>query len=182
MNYKWYIVLQLTNHDEHLPSVSKDIEISCVAVEMKHDVKRRRIDNEAPIKVNNSKQLIESIHKGKKVVRRCNPKTSQLALLTPPDLSLYAICWIKVRGFKDWPGVIEEYIGGSYRIHFFGDYKTTTVSKNKITNFYEGFSLFQHTFNDSKLKKAIQEACICLMKVPNPTSCLVCSILNCRDF
>lgn len=126
----------------------------------------------------------ENVHqvRGRQLKRRTIRPTrkSQLALITPPDLSPNAICWVKIRGYKDWPGVIEEEIHGSYRIHFFGDYSRSVVGKNKITNFYEGFSLFQHTFDDSKLNKAIKEACICLMN-PLPGSCLVCAIVT-RNF
>lgn len=101
-----------------------------------------------------------------------------LSLITPPDLNRFAICWVKIRGYKDWPGVIEDCVNGKYIIHFFGDYSISTpVTRYKITNFYEGFSLFKHTFDDHKLRKAVQEACICLMNEPSPSSCLVCSIL-----
>lgn len=116
---------------------------------------------------------------GKKIVkkRKVIPK-HQLALLTPPDLSMYAICWIKVRGYKDWPGVIENFKNGKYDIHFFGDYTTARVNKSQITNFYEGFNLFNSTFDDILLQKAIQEACICLMGASSPSVCYVCSIIG----
>lgn len=110
-------------------------------------------------------------------------KVSQLSLITPPDLSTFAICWVKLRGFNEWPGVIESCVNGKYNIHFFGDYTRSTVNKKAITNFYEGFSLFSHTFEKLKLSKAIKEACICLMRQPNPTVCLVCEIgLNPKQF
>lgn len=104
----------------------------------------------------------------------------KLALLTPPNLNDFSIVWVKVRGHKDWPGVIENQVRGRYKIHFFGDYTTFIVTKNKITNFYEGFGLFKHTFEDVKLKKAVQEACICMMNEANrsPDHCLVCAIVN----
>ena len=88
-------------------------------------------------------------------------KRNKLALITPPDLSENAICWVKIRGFKDWPTVIERCVNGSYEVHFFGDYTRATVGRAKITNFYEGFSLFRHTFDEPKLNKAIKEASIC---------------------
>lgn len=133
-------------------------------------------------KTSTEKQAAEEGHSvqiGKtKYTRNVTKAKNKLALITPPDLSLYAICWVKIKGFKDWPGVIEDYVKGRYKIHFFGDYSTAVVGKSKITNFYEGFGLFNHTFDDIKLKKAINEAGICLMGNSTPTSCLVCSILN----
>lgn len=105
---------------------------------------------------------------------------SKLALLMPPNLSQFGIVWVKVRGYKDWPGVIEAEVKGCYRIHFFGDYTTAVVKRNKITNFYEGFGIFKHTFDDPKLRKAVQEACICMMNesYKSPNFCLVCAIAN----
>lgn len=105
---------------------------------------------------------------------------NKLAMLTPPNLDRFSIVWVKVRGYKDWPGVIEEEIKGRYKIHFFGDYSTIIVTKKTVTNFYEGFGLFKHTFDDLKLKKAVQEACICMMRKAktNPDHCLVCDIAN----
>lgn len=104
----------------------------------------------------------------------------KLAMLTPPNLNQFSIVWVKVRGYKDWPGVIEAEIRGRYRIHFFGDYTTFTVTRNKITNFYEGFGIFKHTFDDPKLKKAVQEACICMMSKTDkcPDYCSVCAIVK----
>lgn len=125
----------------------------------------------------NKKKKVEEIHT-KPTAQKKNTKGKVLAMLTPPDLSMYAICWVKIRGFKDWPGVIEGYENDCYAIHFFGDYTTSVVRKNKITNFYEGFSIFSHTFNDPLLKKAIREATICLMREHKPTYCFVCSIRN----
>lgn len=110
--------------------------------------------------------------KHRKVKQRC------LGLITPPDLTQYAVCWIKIKGFCDWPGVIESHAAGEYSIHFFGDYTTAVVKRSKITNFFEGFSLFSHTFDKPNLKKAIQEACICLMKNSTPDSCFVCNIIE----
>lgn len=105
-------------------------------------------------------------------------RKSQLSLAMPPDLSQYAICWVKIRGYKNWPGVIEDCKNGLYTIHFFGDYTIAKVHKTKITNFYEGFSLFQHTFDAPALHKAVQEACIGLMSDASPSKCLVCDILS----
>lgn len=100
-------------------------------------------------------------------------------MITPPDLTLFAICWVKVRGYKDWPGVVEEHSpNGKYGIHFFGDNSRAYVNKKQITNFYEGFGLFKKTFDDMLLKKAIQEAVICLSSNTTPTSCFVCDIIE----
>lgn len=143
--------------------------------------KKRKLECAEPsIQINKRKSVQQNASK-KSTIKRI-PRKSQLPLITPPDLSQYAICWVKIRGYKDWPGVIENHVNGGYEIHFFGDYTTSIVSRSKITNFYEGFSLFKHTFDAPKLKKAIQEACICLMSDPSPSSCLVCSILKKTKF
>ena len=69
----------------------------------------------------------------------------------------------------------------SYKVHFFGDYTRATVGRAKITNFYKGFSLFRHTFDEPKLNKAIKEASICLMSAQqSPPFCFVCSILDAK--
>lgn len=98
-------------------------------------------------------------------------KKRSLAVIAPPDVSPYSICWIKIRGYNDWPGVIEREINGKYEIHFFGDYSRAIVGKAKITNFFEGFSLFHNTFDAPLLKKAIKEACICLIKTIKKVIC-----------
>lgn len=116
--------------------------------------------------------------KKKATTKRTKRQSNHLALITPPDLTQYAICWVKIRGYKDWPGVIESHVNGKYSVHFFGDYTTSVVARGKITNFYEGFSLFCHTFDAPKLQKAVQEACICLMQNDNPDSCYVCAIMK----
>lgn len=120
--------------------------------------------------------------KNDKISKKRKPASScgqQFAVVTPPDLNQFSIVWVKIRGYKYWPGVIEKEIKGSYKIHFFGDYTNATVKKNRLTDFYEGFGLFKYTFDDVKLKKAIQEACICMMnQTKQPDSCLVCQIVN----
>lgn len=61
---------------------------------------------------------------GRKISKRKNKKRAptrglQLQSITPPDLSRFSIVWVKVRGYKDWPGVIKNEVDGSFRIHFF---------------------------------------------------------------
>lgn len=143
--------------------------------------KKMRIDEgkEVLVSIEKVPRAHEEQQKKKKAKKR-GKKIRQLPLITPPDLSMFAICWVKVRGFKDWPGVIESCVNGIYTIHFFGDYTRSTVTKKALTNFYEGFSLFSHTFDTPDLSKAIKEACICLMKHPNPSNCLVCDIFSYR--
>lgn len=133
-----------------------------------------------PIQLSDSVQMDLSPPKSTKKIKKM--RQNKLSLITPPDLSLFAICWVKVRGFKDWPGVIESRNDkGQYIIHFFGDYTTTTVTKSKITNFFKGFSLFNKTFDAPLLKKAITEACICLTKNISPSSCVVCDIISYKE-
>lgn len=80
-----------------------------------------------------NKQVTKFAPKNRATKKRTKGQT--LALITPPDLSIFAICWIKIRGFKDWPGVIESHVNGGYSIHFFGDYSTAVVSKKKNHKF-----------------------------------------------
>lgn len=135
--------------------------------------KRIRIEEERQEK----RVTIEKKRQSNLLKRTRQKKERKLPLAIPPDLSTFAICWVKVRGFKEWPGVIESCVSGNYTIHFFGDYTRSTVKIKAITNFYEGFSLFSNTFETPKLRKAIQEACICLMKDPIQSECLVCQII-----
>lgn len=131
---------------------------------MSHLIKKKKKN---PTKVNGI-----SIRPSRRTNKRKHRQPSSI-LIAPPDLSLHAICWVKIRGFMDWPGVIEGQNGGKYKIHFFGDYTTGLVGRAKIANFFEGFSLFQDNFDKPLLKKAIEEACICLIKHPTPNTCLV---------
>lgn len=114
--------------------------------------KKRRLDSNSVecVVVPNKRARHERGEASTANKRRKKNTKNPLALITPPDLSQFAICWIKVRGFKDWS--IEQCVNGKYVIHFFGDYTfSQPVSRNKITNFYEGFSIFKHTFDDPKL-------------------------------
>lgn len=148
-----------------------------------HPNKRMRIDDGKKDELVSVKEKTQEneVQRKKKNAKSREKKVRQIPLITPPDVSMFAICWVKVRGFRDWPGVIENCVNGKYTIHFFGDYTRSTVTKKALTNFYEGFSLFSHTFEKPELSKAIKEACICLMKTPNPSTCLVCEIFSVRQ-
>lgn len=65
---------------------------------------------------------------------------SSLVSLKPAPIK-YEVVWAHVKGFPNWPGIIEEETPkGKYKIHFFGDYSTSDVGKNKIMHLLEGFN------------------------------------------
>lgn len=76
-----------------------------------------------------------------------------------------------------WPGIIEEETPkGKYKIHFFGDYTTSDVSRNKITHVMEGFVHFSRMKKPTALlQKAITEAQICIFD-ENRTRCPICDV------
>lgn len=65
--------------------------------------------------------------------KRASRKVPATALCLKPALREYEMVWAHIKGFRNWPGIIEhETPKGMYKIHFFGDYSTSEVSKNKI--------------------------------------------------
>lgn len=82
------------------------------------------------------------------------------ALALKPALQRYEMIWAHVKGFRNWPGIIEnETTKGKYKIHFFGDYSTSDVSKNKIMHLMEGFKDYTNADKPTHLlRKAIEDA------------------------
>lgn len=95
-----------------------------------------------------------------------------------PAFHKYELVWAYIRGFATWPGVIEEILSnGKYRIHFFGDYTRSDVTRKNITHFFEGFNQFAQNFGNVKLMKAVEEAKIFLFDSNKPNVCYVCYML-----
>lgn len=117
-----------------------------------------------------------------KVVKRRNGKSRRFTpsiLCLKPALQMLELIWAHVRGYSNWPGVIErETSKGKYKIHFFGDYTTADVSKNKISHVMEGFVKFSEMKKPSELlKKAISETQLCVFD-ENRTSCPICDMMS----
>lgn len=110
---------------------------------------------------------------------RSNNRRKQSMLVSlPPALRQYELVWAKVKGYSLWPGIIEaETPKGRYRIHFFGDYSSCDVSKNKIVHMMEGFNTFLTVdIHNPKLNKAINEAKFFVFN-EKWTSCPICDML-----
>lgn len=71
--------------------------------------------------------------KPKSKPRRTNcKKVPSTAMRLKPSLRRFEMVWAHIRGYKNWPGIIEEETPkGKYKIHLFGDYSTSEVGKNK---------------------------------------------------
>lgn len=95
-----------------------------------------------------------------KSAQKNRKKIASTALSLRPSLQEYEMVWAHIKGFRNWPGIIEdETPKGKYKIHFFGDYTTSEVSKNKIMHLLEGFKDYASIDNPTTtLYKAITEA------------------------
>lgn len=135
-------------------------------------VKRRRVDdNSSTISQKPSRRSSMNNNKRKVV-------SSVVSLM--PSLRQYEIVWAKVRGFCFWPGIIEEETPkGKYKIHFFGDYTTSEVTRNKIIHFLEGFNSYStdSTIN-KKLVKAVEECKIFLFDKNVNGLCFICRMIE----
>lgn len=81
--------------------------------------------------------------------------------------------WAHVRG--------EETKTGRYRIHFFGDYSTSEVTKGKIMHLLEGFDKFTTMVKPSILLcKAIEEAKYFIFDKVR-SSCPICKMLKSKS-
>lgn len=95
-----------------------------------------------------------------------------------PSLRKYEMIWAHIKGYPNWPGIIEEETPkGKYRIHFFGDYTTSEVTKNKIMHLMEGFNKFTTVVAPTaQLTKAITEARYFVFD-QNRNTCPICDML-----
>lgn len=96
-----------------------------------------------------------------------------------PALIKYEIVWAHVRGYPLWPGVIqEETPKGKYKIHFFGDYSTSELTKNKIKPYLDGYKQFMTIKPSQLLVKAVEESKMFLFEENRPTSCYICQMFE----
>lgn len=135
-----------------------------------HFVKRRRIDEQrSQIKSSQTKPQRKRIRQ----IRKCS-----MLLCLPPSLRPYEMVWAHIKGYPFWPGIIEEETPkGRYKIHFFGDYTSCDVTKNKIMHMMEGFNKFSTVeVRNISLNKAINEAKYFVLE-PNRETCPICDML-----
>lgn len=132
-------------------------------------------NNDAPL---SKRPRIELAHLSKPKDRRKSKLVSNLLSLKPA-LQKYEMVWAHIRGFANWPGIIEEEtVSGKYRIHFFGDYTKADVTKGKIMHLLEGFNHYTTSQASTiRLTKAIKEAQLFIFDV-NRSSCPICDMLK----
>lgn len=96
-----------------------------------------------------------------------------------PTFHVYELVWAYVKGYPSWPCVIESITEkGKFLVHFFGDYTKAEVTRKYITHFFEGFNQFGNNFGNQKLRKAVEEAKICLLGSKSSNECLICKMLD----
>lgn len=112
------------------------------------------------------------------VRRKYTKKTVARFISLRPALIKYEMVWAHVKGYANWPGIIEEQTPkGKYRIHFFGDYSTSDVTKNKIMHLLEGFNLYETLEKPNRLlEKALREAQM-FVHDSNRTECPICRMI-----
>lgn len=141
--------------------------------------KIRRIDTEAtPTPLH----PINKLQKKKEKTLRQNRKVVANIMTLKPALEKYEIVWAHIRGYALWPGIIEELCAnGKYKIHFFGDYSISYVTKYKIVHYMEGFSSYSnYTKTNLLLHKAVRETQIFLFEREIPKCCYICKVLDMR--
>lgn len=92
--------------------------------------------------------------------RNRTKKTIMTSILTlRPALQKYELVWAHIKGYANWPCIIEgETQSGKYLVHFFGDYTKSEVTKNKIMHLLEGFTKYANAERPNHLLlKAIRE-------------------------
>lgn len=101
------------------------------------------------------------------------------------DIKQFQLYWVKLRGFSEWPAVVESSNEkGEFTVHFFGDYtKSSKLNSSRfLYNFKDGIIAFNEKPNpNNKLVKAVKEALLSYEKIRNkkpPTSCCICNYLN----
>lgn len=111
--------------------------------------------------------------------KKATGKVAATALCLKPALRQYEMVWAHIKGFRNWPGIIEhETPKGKYKIHFFGDYSTSEVSKNKIMHLLEGFKDYATAKKPTALLyKAITEAQMFILD-NDRTACPICEMFK----
>lgn len=106
-------------------------------------------------------------------------KLPATALCLRPAFQKYEMVWAHVRGYRNWPGIIEEETPkGKYKIHFFGDYSTSDVGKNQIMHLLGGFKDYAVADKPTQLLyKAISEAQLFILE-QNRKTCPICELFK----
>lgn len=125
---------------------------------------------------NRTRRVAEQKSDNRKIRKSQIYKPSILCL--QPALVKYELVWAHIRGYANWPGIIEkETPKGKYQIHFFGDYSRADVSRAKIMHLMEGFAKFSTMAKPTALLlKPIKEAQYSVFD-QNRTSCPICDML-----
>lgn len=140
--------------------------------------KRKHSDLDIDSEMNTTKK--PRIETSKLTIQKKQPKKLVSSVLSlKPSLKQFEIVWAHVRGFANWPGIIEEETKtGKYLIHFFGDYTRSEVTKSKIMHLMEGFNQFATVQTPSmRLTKAIREAQFFILDKDRST-CPICDMLK----
>lgn len=133
--------------------------------------KRRKITDD-------KKSHTVSLPKSKKKPTNKNDRPKPVNSLMQP-FRKYDLVWARVRGFCHWPGVVENILNdGKYRIHFFGDYSYSNVTRKNIVNYFDGFNEFACNYGNNNLRKAVKEATLFLFDKNTGNECFVCKMLN----
>lgn len=138
--------------------------------------KKRRIEEEKEERTGN---ILMATKKPKRTYHR---KLAPSTLSLRPALQKFEMVWARIRGFPNWPGIIEEETPkGQFRIHFFGDYTRSDVGRNKIMHLLEGFNYYANLKQPTKLLyKAIVEAQMFVME-PNRAECPICKMMSIKQ-
>lgn len=139
----------------------------------------------------NKKRRIEEKEEGtlvqlaigkKQPARKNNRKAVSSILSLKPALQQFEMVWAHIKGFSNWPGIIEEETPkGRYRIHFFGDYTRSDVTKNKIMHLLEGFNFYATMKKPTSLLcKAIAEAQLFILD-QNRRECPICKMIKIKS-
>lgn len=115
--------------------------------------------------------------------RRVNRKCRVISILAlRPVLEEFEMIWAHIRGYANWPGIIEKKLSnGKYLVHFFGDYTRSAVTKNKIMNFFEGFQNYVNVVRPTAcLMKAIRETQIVMLDIDRK-ECAICKMLEFKN-
>lgn len=116
-----------------------------------------------------------------KKVQRQKPipmkKIPSTALCLKPALRKFEMVWAHVKGYRNWPGIIEgETPNGQFTIHFFGDFSRSNVSKHKIMHLLEGFKDYANIEKPTALLvRAITEAQMFILD-QNRKTCPICEL------
>lgn len=138
--------------------------------------KRRRVE------VNQETSMKIIRNRGHQNRSRQSRMTKPSILCLKPALAKFELVWAHIRGYPNWPGIIEaETSNGKYTIHFFGDYSKSDVTKGKIMHLMEGFNKFTDlTKPTALLLKAINEAKYFVFDT-NRSTCPICETLAMND-